>query len=310
MRVFRSLDEVPADLGRSAVAIGKFDGVHTGHRAVVRRLLHEAETRSLTSVVVTFDRHPLALLRPDLCPSALVGNEQKLELLAETGVDATLMVAFDKPFSEQSPDAFVQSILVDALRAGVVLVGRDFRFGTRGVGDVVTLTELGRRRGFEVVVIDDVVPDGTHRVSSTWIRALMASGDVAQAATLLGSLPTVRSTVVRGAMRGRELGYPTANLDPDLEGLVPADGVYAAWLTVRGERHPAAVSVGDNPTFEGVPARQVEAYALDQDFDIYGETVEVAFVQHVRGMERFDSIEALIARMQQDEREVRDILAV
>ena len=301
---------VPAGFGPSAVTIGKFDGVHAGHRAIVARLLEVAAERDLTSVLVTFDRHPLSLLKPEACPVPLTSNDQKLDLLAEVGPDATLMLTFDHALADQSAEDFVQHVLVDTLDARVVLVGADFRFGAGGKGTVDLLRTLGDAAGFEVIVLDDVSPDGSRRVSSTWIRELLDRGDVSEAAALLGHLPTIRSVVVHGLQRGRTLGYPTANLAPSIEGFVPADGVYAAWLTAAGIRYPAAVSIGNNPTFEGVPEKQVEAHALDQAIDLYDQVVEVSFVEYVRGMRKFSGAEALAEQMAADEVRVREILGV
>jgi riboflavin kinase/FMN adenylyltransferase len=312
VRFFDSLDSVPTDFGPSAVAIGKFDGVHAGHRSVIAELEAVARRDGLTATVVTFDRHPLSVLRPESCPPPLISNAQKVERLAETGVDATVMLAFDRPFSEQTPEQFVRRILVDALHARVVMVGSDFRFGVRGSGTVDTLAELGRSHGFEVRLIDDVVAptDGSsaRRASSTWIRELLAEGRVAEAARVLGHEHAVRGVVVRGAQRGRALGYPTANLSPDMEGFIPGDGVYAAWFTVDGRRYGAAVSIGNNPTFDGVPEKQVEAHVLDETIDLYGKTVEVAFVAYIRGQVKYSTVEALIEQISDDERTVRGIL--
>lgn len=310
MKVFRAVADIPDGWGPSAVTIGKFDGVHTGHRAVIGRLRAVAAERGLTSTVITFDRNPLELLAPEKCPASLVSNAQKLDLLASTGVDATLMVAFDRALAGLEPEEFVHSILVDRLHAAAVLVGSDFRFGARGAGDVDLLRRLGEKYGFTVELIDDVRPEHGRRVSSTWIRELLAEGDVRHAAELLGSAPTVRGVVVHGAARGRELGFPTANLSPESEGLVPADGVYAGWLTDAGERYPAAISVGNNPTFEGVPQKQVEAYVLDRELDLYDHTVEVSFVERIRGMVAYTGVEPLIAQIADDVRRARDLLGV
>lgn len=309
MITFSRPADVPDDFGPSAVTIGKFDGVHAGHRAVISRLREAAGERGLRSVVVTFDRHPLALLAPEKSPAALVGAEQKLDLLAGTGVDATLVLAFDRALSLQSPEDFVTTILVDALHAKLVLVGSDFRFGHRGAGDVALLTELGRQHGFDVETVGDVMPRDGRRVSSTWIRELLADGRVADAAVLLGHAPAVRGMVVHGAKRGRELGYPTANLSPDSDGLIPADGVYAGWLKVGRARYPAAISVGNNPTFDGVAQKQVEAYVLDEEIDLYDQVVEVQFVERIRGMVAFTGIEPLIVQMGDDVERVRQLLS-
>ncbi len=310
MRVFQTVAEVPDGFGPSAVTIGKFDGVHTGHRAVIDRLRAVAADRGVTATVITFDRNPLEVLAPEKCPASLVSNRQKLELLAETGIDATLIVTFDRALADLPPEEFVHRILVDRLHAAAVLVGSDFRFGAKGAGDVAMLTSLGERYGFTVELIDDVRPERGRRVSSTWIRDLLAEGDVRHAAELLGTVPTVRGVVVHGAARGRELGFPTANLSPENEGLIPADGVYAGWLTDDdGTRYPAAISVGNNPTFEGVPQKQVEAYVLDRELDLYGHTVDVAFAERIRGMVAYSGIEPLIAQIAADVDEARRILA-
>ncbi len=311
MEVFRSLDDVPPHFGPSAVTVGKFDGVHLGHRAVIARLKTTAAARGLVSAIVTFDRNPLAVLRPEVCPASLISVGQKLELLAATDPDATLVVEFDPPFSKLSPDEFVTRVLVDALHAEVVLVGKDFRFGAGGAGTVDVLRELGSEHGFEVILIDDVtVPGEGRRTSSTWIRELLDEGRVREAAELLGALPTIRGVVVHGHARGRVLGYPTANMSPVVEGFVPADGVYAAWLTARGVRYPAAVSVGNNPTFGGVPEKQVEAHAIDANFDIYDDTVEISFVEYVRAMQKFPGADELAEQMGRDEDRIRVILGV
>jgi riboflavin kinase/FMN adenylyltransferase len=309
MKVFHGVSDVPADWPGSAITIGKFDGVHAGHRAVISALKTIAEREGLASVVVTFDRHPLALLSPEDCPISLVSIEQKLDLLAGTGVDAALVLAFDRGLSSLSPEEFVAASIVNTLHARVVLVGQDFRFGFRGAGDVDLLRELGAGYGFEVQIIDDVKPDHARRVSSTWIRELLAVGDVQAATRLLGHLPTVRGVVVHGAARGRELGFPTANLSPRSQGLIPEDGVYAGWLTDAGTRYPAAISVGNNPTFEGVAQKQVEAYVLDQDIDLYEHVVDVAFVERIRGMVAFTGVDPLIVQIADDVRRVREILA-
>ncbi|MEV8274046.1 bifunctional riboflavin kinase/FAD synthetase [Microbacterium sp. NPDC077184] len=321
MIVFRDPAEVPRDFGPSVVAIGKFDGVHTGHRAVIDRARVDAAAAGARVVAVTFDRNPLAVLRPDLCPDSLVGPEQKLRLLAEAGVDATLMLTFDEKLAALPARAFVEHVLVGALAVRLVMVGSDFRFGRGGSGDPELLRELGAELGFDVEIVDDVrAADAGRRVSSTWVRELLADGAVENAARVLGRPHAVRAEVVHGLKRGRALGYPTANLAADLEGFVPADGVYAGWLVDHGARggsgglrssirYPAAISVGTNPTFDDVPVRQVEAYVLDEtDLDLYGHVVDVQFVARIRGMQAFDGIDALIAQMGQDVADVRAAL--
>ncbi|TXN32801.1 bifunctional riboflavin kinase/FAD synthetase [Lacisediminihabitans profunda] len=308
MKFFSSLAEVPADFGPSAVTIGKFDGVHAGHRSVIARLRQEAAQAGLVSTVLTFDRHPLALLRPDKCPESLTSNDQKRAVLETTGVDAVVMIEFTEAFSLKTPEDFVLDVLVNALHARLVFVGPDFRFGHRGLGTVELLERLGLSHGFEVRVIEAVRPYGDRVISSTWIRGLLAEGRVGEAAALLERRPTVRGIVVPGERRGRALGYPTANLSRSVEGFVPADGVYAAYATVDGRTMPAAVSIGNNPTFVGVPDKQIEAHLLDEDLDLYGKTVEIAFVEYIRGMEKFASVDDLVVQMTADEARVRQLL--
>ncbi len=318
MILFHSPEEVPDDFGPSVVAIGKFDGVHAGHRAIIQKMLVDAAGIGARSAIVTFDRHPLALLDPQKRPPALVEAHQKAALLSMTGIDATLMLAFDESLASEEPEDFVRRVLVDSLHARLVLVGEDFRFGRAGAGDAALLRRLGEQYGFSVDEIPDVrsSPAG-RRVSSTWIRELLAEGDVAAAAKLLGRPPAVWGEVVHGAKRGRELGYPTANLEPATEGLVPGDGIYAGWLidgvaaSAPGTRvrYPAAISVGDNPTFDDVHRRQVEAYVLDEtDLDLYGHIVEVQFVARLRGMSAFAGIDALKVQMADDVERAREIL--
>lgn len=314
MIVFRDPSEIPADFGRTVVAIGKFDGVHVGHRVVIERMKQDAAELGARTVAVTFDRNPLELLRPELCPENLVTTERKIELLGEFGLDATLLLTFDRALASLEAEAFVRSILVDALKVETVLVGRDFRFGHRGAGTPALLRELGPRYGFTVDVVDDVHPDGgERRVSSTWIRELLAQGDVAGATRVLGRPVSVSGEVVHGLKRGRELGFPTANLSEVVDALVPADGVYAGWLDDHdtGIRHPSAISVGTNPTFDDVERRQVEAHVLDAEgLDLYGHRVTVVFTDHLRGMVAFDGLDALTAQIAADVEDARHRLGL
>jgi riboflavin kinase / FMN adenylyltransferase len=310
MLFYTAVSEIPAGFGPSAVTIGKFDGLHAGHRRVLAGVREAATSDGLVSTVLTFDRNPLSVIAPQRCPDALVSNRQKRELLAEAGIDATVMLTFDEAFSRQSADNFVRDILVGALNARIVFVGADFRFGAHGTGDVALLQKLGPELGFEVRIVEAMKSEGTRRVSATWIRELLSNGDVDTAARLLGRAASVRGVVVRGEQRGRTLGFPTANLSPQLEGFIPADGVYAGWLTLDGQALPAAISVGNNPTFAGVPERQVEAHVLDRELDLYDREVEVSFVSRIRGMEKFDGIEALVEQIDRDVAEARRMLGV
>jgi len=312
MQFFDGLGEVPAGFGPSAVTIGKFDGLHIGHRSVLRQLREVADGRGLTATVVTFDRNPLQLLAPEKCPDALVGNAQKRRLLAAAGVDATVMLRFDRALADEPPELFIDSVLTGALHAQVVLCGADFRFGARGAGDVELLRQAGIANGFDVVILDDLQVDGvsgSRRASATWVRELLAEGRVREAAALLGRLPSIQSTVVHGAQRGRELGYPTANLAATIEGYLPADGVYATWAVVDGVSYASATSIGNNPTFDGIPQHQVETHLFDQKLDLYDRPIELQFVEYLRPMNKFESVGALVEQLRSDDARIRAILA-
>ncbi|MGH3344408.1 MAG: bifunctional riboflavin kinase/FAD synthetase [Carbonactinosporaceae bacterium] len=309
MQRWWGLDELPSGRGRSVVTIGVFDGVHRGHRHIVARAVELARLRGLPSVVVTFDPHPSAVLRPEAQPELLTTPARRADLFEELGVDAVGVLPFTKEFSALSPVEFARTVLADALHAEVVVVGRNFRFGHRAAGDVEMLADLGSTLGFSVEVVT-LVGEEHARFSSTRIRQLVAEGDVEGAARALGRPHRVEGRVVRGEGRGgRDLGYPTANLECPPHTALPGDGVYAGQLVVDGHALPAAISVGTNPTFDGTD-RRAEAYVLDRDdLDLYGSTVAVDFVARIRAMERFDSVEALVERMADDVRRTRELLA-
>ncbi|MCU0284302.1 MAG: bifunctional riboflavin kinase/FMN adenylyltransferase, partial [Candidatus Nanopelagicales bacterium] len=246
MHLWRGVDEVPSELPPTSVTIGTFDGVHRGHRILLDRVVADAVGGSMP-VAVTFDPHPLSVIRPDVAPLLLTGLPHRLELLADAGIQGVLALRFTHEVAAESAERFATRVLAGALNARHVVVGANFRFGHRAAGDVVTLTELGRELGFDVTVVELAPLDGEQAVSSTAIRAMVAAGDVAGAATALGRPHRVSGTVVRGDQRGRQLGYPTANVEVADGVAVPADGVYAAWFRAAGEPQawrPAAVSVG------------------------------------------------------------------
>jgi len=304
--IWRSLDDVPADWGGSVVAIGVFDGVHAGHRAIVERAKTDATEAGVPTVVITFDPHPNAVVRPDQTPLMLTSVEHRADLLAELGVDAMFVLPFTKELSHLSAEEFVENVLASKLHALRVVVGANFRFGHKAAGDVDLLRREGQRHGFEVDAVD--LLGGDEPVSSTMVRALVAEGDVASAASALGRPHRVEGPVVRGDGRGRGLGFPTANVEVDGAIAVPADGVYAGYLVrADGTRLPAAISIGTNPTFNGTE-RRVEAYALDVDIDLYDEEVAIEFVERLRGMVRFDSVDDLLARMAVDVTATRAIV--
>ena len=309
MHIWRSFDEVPPDIGPTVVVIGNFDGVHLGHQHVLARARDLADQRGLDVVAVTFDPHPMAVLRPEHAPTTLTTIERRAELLAEAGADHVLALPFDREMAGWSPEEFARRVLADTLHAASVVVGASFRFGSRAAGDVATLQALGADLGFTA---EGIPLDGGPMVwSSTYVRTCLATGDVAGAAEALGHPYAVRGVVVRGEQRGRELGYPTANVPTDSLTTAPADGVYAGWLRRldTGESFPAAISVGTNPTFDGVRTRRVESYVLDRDdLDLYGVEVEVSFVERLRGMVAFESVEGLVRQMALDVDRAREIL--
>lgn len=312
------LDDIPDDLGPTVVTLGNFDGVHRGHREVLGRVVREAGERGITPVAVTFEPHPIAVLYPERAPAQVMSLEQRLDALEAVGLGAVLVIEFTHEFAQQTPEEFVKATFVDALNAQAVVVGKDTRFGVRNSGDVETLRELGSVHGFDVIALDDIgeiAPEG-RRWSSTQLRAEILEGKVGHAAEILGRPHRVTGTVVHGDHRGRELGFPTANLSQDHEGLVPSDGVYAGWLVrldlpleAPDRTLPAAISVGTNPTFDG-HQRRVEAYVLDRtDLDLYGERIAVEFVAHLRPTLKFDGVESLVEQMHADVATCRELLA-
>ncbi|MCD9144005.1 MULTISPECIES: bifunctional riboflavin kinase/FAD synthetase [Streptomyces] len=311
MQRWRGLEDIPQDWGRSVVTIGSYDGVHRGHQLIIGRAVERARELGVPSVVVTFDPHPSEVVRPGSHPPLLAPHHRRAELMAELGVDAVLILPFTAEFSKLSPADFVVKVLVDKLHAKLVVEGPNFRFGHRAAGDVEFLKELGATYDYGVEVIDLYVTGeagGGLPFSSTLTRRLVAEGDVAGAMEILGRPHRVEGVVVQGAQRGRELGYPTANVETLPHTAIPADGVYAGWLVVGEEAMPAAISVGTNVQFDATE-RTVEAYAIDRtDLDLYGLHVAVDFLAYLRGMEKFESIEALLLCMAGDVKRARDLV--
>ncbi|MEU6022061.1 bifunctional riboflavin kinase/FAD synthetase [Micromonospora sp. NPDC048871] len=309
MQRWRGYDAAPGGWGRSVVTIGVFDGVHKGHQATIGHAVARAREWGVQSVVVTFDPHPAEVVRPGSHPAVLTEPARKAELIEALGVDVLCVVPFTSEFSRLPAEAFVHDVLVEHLHAALVVVGDNFRFGHRAAGDVALLEQLGRTFGFAVEGAPLVAEAGTV-FSSTYIRSCVDAGDVTAAASALGRPHRLEGVVVRGDQRGRELGFPTANLLCHRYAAIPADGIYAARLIRRGQREPlgAAVSIGTNPTFAG-RERRVEAYALDFDGDLYGERLALDFVAHLRGQVRFDGVEPLVAQIAQDVERTRRALA-
>lgn len=296
----------------AAVTVGAYDGVHLGHRHVIGELRRRAGARDLETVVVTFDRHPASVVRPESAPTTLTDLEQKLELLAELDVDRTLVVPFDEERANESAEDFVETVLVGTLGTRLVVVGSDFHFGHDRKGDVALLRAMGADLGFDVEPVSLLSPDSGPVVSSTRIRRLIAEGDVAAAAALLGRPHQVRGTVKHGAGRGaRLLGFPTANVGVSRQIALPAAGVYAGRFSWAARRdHPAAISVGQPPTFEatGDGSPLVEAYLLDFEGDLYGEPARVSFEAWLHPQWAYDDLGALVDQMRADVAEARRIL--
>jgi riboflavin kinase / FMN adenylyltransferase len=303
---WRGFTSAPNGWGRSVVTIGVFDGVHRGHQQIIRYAVERAAILGLASVVVTFDPHPSEVVRPGSHPAMLTESARKAELIESLGADVLCVVEFTSQFSHLAPEAFAHDVLVEHLHASLVVVGENFRFGHKAAGDVGMLTRLGRTFGFSVEGAP-LVADGDVVFSSTYIRACVDAGDVARAAIALGRPHRIEGVVVRGDQRGRELGFPTANLMCAPHVAIPADGVYAAWLQSRGKTYAAAVSIGTNPTFAG-RERRVEAFVLDFDGDLYGERVSLDFVAHLREMRKYEGPEKLIEQIVVDVEETRSVL--
>lgn len=310
MERWRGTDPRPADWPGSVVTIGVFDGVHRGHQVIIDTAVREARAERLPSVVLTFDPHPTEVLRPGTHPAVLTGIAHKAELVAARGADVLCLLPFTAELSERTPEEFAREVLAEQLRARRVVVGANFRFGAKAAGDVDELARLGESLGFGTHAVPLATDHGA-RYSSTAIRELIAAGRVEQAAAALGRDHRVTGVVVRGEARGRDLGYPTANLEPIPYAAVPGDGVYAGrFLRRDGTVLAAAISVGTNPTFAGTE-RRVEAYALDFAGDLYGEPAGIEFTRRLRGQVRFDDVSGLRAQMALDVAAVeamRDVL--
>ncbi|MER7187466.1 bifunctional riboflavin kinase/FAD synthetase [Streptomyces hyaluromycini] len=312
MQRWRGLEDIPEDWGRSVVTIGSYDGVHRGHQLIIRHAVDRARELGIPAVVVTFDPHPSEVVRPGSHPPLLAPHHTRAELMAELGVDAVLILPFTTEFSKLSAADFVVKVLVDKLHAKAVVEGPNFRFGHKAAGNVEFLIEQGTVYDFEVEVVDLFVrgeAGGGEPFSSTLTRRLVAEGDMAGAREILGRPHRVEGVVVRGAQRGRELGFPTANVETLPHTAIPADGVYAGYLHAQGEVMPAAISVGTNPQFDGTE-RTVEAYAIDRlGLDLYGLHVAVDFLAYVRGQAKFDSLDALLEQMAEDVKRCRELVA-
>lgn len=324
--IWHDLASIPRDLGGTAVSIGNFDGVHRGHRQVVEQLIGAARQRALVPVALTFSPHPRHVMGDGDRPDLVTSYEDRNRLLVATGVEGVLDLEFTLDFAQYTAEDFVKEFLVEGLGMRCIVVGEDIRFGKRNAGDISTMRELGRQYGFDVVTIADhgIQSVAIERVSSSAIREALIAGEVDRAARMLGRLHTVTDTVHHGFKRGRELGFPTANLGPSPAGLVPGDGVYAGFISVVSQapehegtpplqRAATTISIGTNPTFtadSGSAPRMVEAYVhRPHHLDLYGDVVRLEFIAFQRPTLKFDSVEALVAQMEEDKRVTRRTLA-
>lgn len=312
MERWRGFDQIPAGWGRCVLTIGVFDGVHRGHQALIGRAVAKGRELGLPTVLMTFDPHPSEVVRPGSHPAALSSLRRRAELVAELGVDVFLVLPFTPAMAGTPAEVFVHDLLVDRLHVAAIVVGENFHFGHRGAGDLALLQELGPRFGFSaegIGIVDGAGGEGDDiPVTSTYVRSCVAAGDVRAAAAALGRPHRLEGVVVHGEGRGgSSLGYPTANLDVADHGAIPADGIYAGWFVLGDRRSPAAISIGTNPTFSG-NTHTVEAFVLDADANFYGRRVALDFVERLRGMEKFDSVDQLIAQIAADVERTRSVL--
>lgn len=298
--------ELPMEFSDTAVVIGKFDGLHLGHQQLIHQLIEASEEAGLAAAVLTFDRHPNAILNPSEVPLPLIGPRQKSRILDELGVDVLKVISFDAELASLSPEEFVLRHIV-AMRARIVMVGRAFRFGSGGAGTLDTLRELGLKYGFQAREVSHVEVDG-RKISTSSIRTLLNQGKVEVANLLLGRNHATEGLVEHGRKLGRKLGYPTANISRSAEGYLPADGVYAGYLTADGIRYPAAHSVGTNDSIEAVP-RLLESHVIGRDdLDLYDKQVVCEYVAQVRGWAKFDSLDALTDQIAKDVAQAKRLL--
>ena len=304
-----SLDEALSHLTvdrDSAITIGVFDGVHRGHRHLISQLVEHALSSGSRACVVTFENHPITVLKPETRVDFLIDLDERTRLMRQLGVDIVVPIKFDRQIAQLSSHDFLQ-VLYEKLRMRHLVVGPDFAMGHNRDGSLETLPGIARHIGFSFNVVD-LMTDPAGRVKSTTIRRQIADGDVSSAARLLGRNFAVRGVVVRGQERGRELGFPTANVEvaPDL--VIPGNGIYATRARLDSGTYMAATSIGVRPTFDDGPERTIEAYLLNFSDDIYGQTVCLEFVQRLRGEEKFDTVEALLDQMNRDVVQTKDVL--
>ncbi|OGQ72733.1 MAG: riboflavin biosynthesis protein RibF [Deltaproteobacteria bacterium RIFCSPLOWO2_12_FULL_60_16] len=306
MEIFRHIEDRNLSISRPVLTLGNFDGIHLGHQALLQHVVEDAKALGGHSVVLTFEPHPLQLLAPERAPRLILTHKDKMILLQSFGVDAVVIQAFNAAFAKVEAEEFMQRHLVGRLGVRKMWVGRDLRFGKGRKGRVEDLIRWGGRSGFEVGIVEPVELGGV-RVSSSRIRSLIERGDVRQAERFLGRLHFVTGRVARGHQRGRQLGFPTANIAPRTE-VLPLDGIYATFLEADDRLWPSVTNIGVNPTF-GEGPRTVESYVFDFADDLYGRTVKLFFVQRLREEQKFSSAETLVEQMREDVRRAQEVLS-
>jgi len=297
MQIIRHIDDPALAFENSSVTLGNFDGIHVGHQALIKNAVKDAKNLGVRSVVLTFEPHPLKVLAPERAPQMLLTHKDKMQLLQSLGVDCVVIQQFDRSFAAIGAEAFVAKFLVERLRAKKVWVGKDLRFGRGRAGDIDKLRAWGRQFGFDVGMVEPVMVRG-ERVSSSRIRELISAGTVAAVKPMLARYYFVSGKVISGHRRGRELGFPTANIASRAE-IVPRDGIYATLFQLDENILPSVTSIGLNPTF-GAGSRTIESYILDFDRDIYGESVKLSFVARLRDEKKFASVESLVEQIRLD----------
>ncbi len=307
MDIYHGLDEIAEKYDNMVIALGNFDGVHLGHRELIKKAIELADRIGGVPGVFTFDPHPMTVIQPDCSPPMLLTKEDKIRILSELGARVLIICPFSEEISRLSPEQFVRDILVQKLRVKAVVVGYNYNFGYRGEGTPGMLAEFGRQSGFQVIIIPPVKHNETE-VSSTLIRQLLLKGKVSEAAGFLSYYPFVSSRVVTGDRRGRQMGFPTANLNLPENILIPANGVYAVKVHIKGDTFNGVANVGIKPTFDLNQPKNLEVHCFDFSEDIYNTMIKVEFIERLRGEKKFSSANELVARIDEDVQRARRIL--
>ncbi len=308
MDIYYGLDDI-GYYSNVVAALGNFDGVHLGHRQLIRKAIEKSQQLRGTTAVLTFDPHPLKILDPEFSPPMLLSKEEKIKKLSELGAELLIIIPFSKEFARLTPQEFIKDILAEKLNAKGVVIGYNYTFGFKGQGTPEILSALAADYSIETIVVPPVTYQGVE-VSSTFIRSLLVKGEVHEAQRFLGYYPFILSEVVAGDQRGRNIGFPTANLEPGEEVLIPANGVYAVRVYIGEEIFKGVANIGLRPTFKLDKPRNIEIHIFDFSNDIYGRKVKVEFVHRIRGEKKFESVQELISQIAEDAGKAREVLKV